>query len=406
MPPVLQLLRDIPAARRFYAVQLQSSLGTGMGYVALVLVALERFHSAWAVAVVLLADLLPLMLLGPLLGGVSDRLPRRPCAVAADIARGAAFLGIAVAGQLWLVVVLAALAGAGTGVFRPAVLAGLRQLAGERHQAAATSLYGAISTMGQTLGPLVAGAALLGGGAGPALVVNGVSFLISPAVLLTLALGRPAPRTAPAGAEEPGRARRAPGLSLLSGIAGSAALFAGMANVAEPGFIAHDLGAGGRAFSVMVGIYGAGFAAGSLAGANGGTQRRLWTMLIAGVGAIGAGYTVAALSPAFAVCLPGFALAGVGNGLLIVHQRLLIHDLVAEESRGAAFGALDMAVSWACAAALLFGAAAVGALGSREALLMAGTGTLAVCLASALWRARRVPGGLPVRASGPHVTGS
>src|SRR3954451_20834617 len=103
MPPVLTLLRDVPAARRFFAVHLQSSLGTGMGYVALVLVALERFHSSWAVAVVLLADVLPLMLLGPVLGGIADRLPRRPCAVAADVVRAAAFLGLAVAGQLWLV---------------------------------------------------------------------------------------------------------------------------------------------------------------------------------------------------------------------------------------------------------------------------------------------------------------
>src|SRR4051794_12848262 len=291
MTPVLRLLNDVPAARRFYAVQLQSSLGTGMGYVALVLVALERFHSAWAVAVVLLADLLPLMLLGPLLGGVSDRLPRRPCAVAADVARGAAFLGIAFAGQLWLVVVLAALAGAGTGVFRPAVLAGLPHLAGERHHAAATSLYGAISTGGQMLGPLLAGALLLGGGPGPALVFNGVTFLLSAAALATVDLGRPAPRAATTGGDERRSARRlAPGLAPLCGVAAATALFAGMANVAEPGFIAHDLAAGGSAFSIMVGVYGFGFAAGSLAGAGGGSQRRLWALFILGVGGIGLGY--------------------------------------------------------------------------------------------------------------------
>src|SRR3954447_1728791 len=244
MTPVLRLLRDVPAARRFYAVHLQSSLGTGMGYVALVLVALERFHSAWAVAVVLLADLLPLMLLGPVLGGLADRLPRRRCAVAADLARAAAFLGIALAGQLWLVVVLAAVAGAGTGVFRPAVLAGLPHLVGERHHAAATSLYGAISTGGQMLGPLLAGALLLGGGPGPALVFNGVTFLISAVILTTVDLGRPAARAA---ASEGGGARLllVPGLSLVCGVAAATALFAGMANVAEPGFIANDLAAGG-----------------------------------------------------------------------------------------------------------------------------------------------------------------
>src|SRR3954451_596095 len=225
MNSVLRLLNDVPAARRFYAVQLQSSLGTGMGYVALVLVALERFHSAWAVAVVLLADLLPLMLLGPVLGGVADRLPRRGCAVAADVARGVAFLGIAAAGQLWLVGVLAAPAGAGRGVFRPAVLAGLPHFAGERHHAAATSLYGAISTGGQMLGPLLAGALLLGGGPGPALVFHGVTFLISAAVLAPVALGRPAQRDA-AGEHDGGRLPLSGGLAIVCGVAGATALFA------------------------------------------------------------------------------------------------------------------------------------------------------------------------------------
>jgi MFS family permease len=388
---ILRLLSDVPAARRFFAVHLQSSLGTGMGYVALVLIALERFHSAWAVAVILLADLLPLMLLGPVLGGVADRLPRRPCAVAADLLRGAAFLGIAVAGQLWLVIVLAALAGAGTGVFRPAVLAGLPHLAGERYHAAATSLFGAITTLGQTLGPLLAAALLLGDGAGPALAVNGASFLISAAVLCTIDLGRPAPRRPDAVDRPARRGFPAPGLAVVAAIAGATALFAGMANVAEPGYIAHDLAAGGRAFSIMVGLYGMGFAVGSLTGANGGSSRRLWALLVAGVFAEGAGYTGAALAPAFIACLPGFALAGVGNGMLIVHQRLLVHELAPPESVGVAYGTVDMATSWAFAGALLVGAVVVAGAGSRMALLLAGTGTLAACFAAALWQARHAP---------------
>src|SRR4051794_15048975 len=219
MTPIFRLLRDVPHARRFFAVHLQSSLGTGMGYVALVLVALERFHSPWAVAVVLLADLLPLMLLGPVLGGLADRLPRRRCAVAADLARAAAFLGIAIAGQLWLVVVLAAVAGAGTGVFRPAVLAGLPHLVGERHHAAATSLFGTIQTLGQTLGPLLAAALLLGGGAGPALVFNGVTFLVSAAVVATIDLGRPAPGAEDDEAPQP-RLRLGGGLAIVAAVAG------------------------------------------------------------------------------------------------------------------------------------------------------------------------------------------
>src|SRR4051794_30748386 len=183
MTPALALLRARPVTRRFFLAQLQSSLGTGIGYVALVLVAYERFHSSWAVAAVLVADLLPLMALGPVLGGVADRLPRRSCAVAADLVRAAAFIGIATVHGLAPMLLLAALAGAGTGVFNPAVLAGLPHLAGERRLAAATSLFGAVSTLGKTLGPLVAAAVLLGGGVELALLVNGITFLVSAALV-------------------------------------------------------------------------------------------------------------------------------------------------------------------------------------------------------------------------------
>src|SRR3954451_19803622 len=139
MSSILELLRARPAARRFFLAQLQSSLGTGIGYVALVLVAYERFHSSWAVAAVLIADLLPLMAMGPLLGGVADRMPRRDCPVAGDRVRAAPSLGIATVDSLTATLLLAALAGAGTGVFNPAILAGLPRLAGERHAGAATS---------------------------------------------------------------------------------------------------------------------------------------------------------------------------------------------------------------------------------------------------------------------------
>src|SRR3954451_4803928 len=196
MSPIADLLRSSPYVRRFFLAYLQSALGNGMGYVALVLVALERFHSPWAVAAVLIADLVPLMAMGPLLGGAADRLPRRACAVTADLVRAVAFIGIAATDNLTATLLLAALAGAGTGVFNPAILAGLPRLAGEQPSAAATSLFSAVSTLGKTLGPLVAAAVLLGGGVELALAVNGATFLVSALLLLTVDLGRGAPAEA------------------------------------------------------------------------------------------------------------------------------------------------------------------------------------------------------------------
>jgi hypothetical protein len=64
----LSLLRLEPRARWFFAVLAQSSLGTGAAHVALMLIAYERFRSPWAISLVLLADMVPVMLLGPILG--------------------------------------------------------------------------------------------------------------------------------------------------------------------------------------------------------------------------------------------------------------------------------------------------------------------------------------------------
>ena len=62
-------------ARRFFVAHAQSSIGSGIALVGLPLLAYERFHTPWALTVDLLCELLPAVLLGPLLGALADRLP-------------------------------------------------------------------------------------------------------------------------------------------------------------------------------------------------------------------------------------------------------------------------------------------------------------------------------------------
>jgi hypothetical protein len=70
MRSVTELWRAERGSRWFFAAHLQAAVGTGAGYVALLLVAYERIGSAWAATAVLLADLVPAMLLGAVLGAV------------------------------------------------------------------------------------------------------------------------------------------------------------------------------------------------------------------------------------------------------------------------------------------------------------------------------------------------
>src|SRR4051812_6398694 len=124
MTEALVLLRTEPRARLFFAALAQSSLGTGAAYPALLVIAYERFHSAWAISLVLLADFVPAMLLGPVFGAVVDRWPRLWCGGAADVVRAVAFVGIAAVGSFEATVSLALLAGVGEGQLPPAAPAG------------------------------------------------------------------------------------------------------------------------------------------------------------------------------------------------------------------------------------------------------------------------------------------
>ena len=114
------------AARWFFAAHLQSALGTGAGYVALLLLAYEQLGSAWGATAVLIADLAPAMLLGPLLGGLIDRTSRLRCAIAADVIGALAFAGLVFAHGTLTLIALALAAGFGTPA-APATCALLRR---------------------------------------------------------------------------------------------------------------------------------------------------------------------------------------------------------------------------------------------------------------------------------------
>src|SRR2546423_11071286 len=141
MAHTLELLRTEPRARRFFAAYAQSSLGNGAGYVALVVLAYDRWHSPWAITLVLMADFIPAMLLGPLFGAIADRWSRRRIAVLSDLMRATAFVAVGVVGGVWATIAPALLPGGGAGLFTPAVLAALPGLGDERRVPAGTSLY-------------------------------------------------------------------------------------------------------------------------------------------------------------------------------------------------------------------------------------------------------------------------
>lgn len=387
-------MRRKPRVRLFMAAHAQSAIGTGAGVVGLLLLALDRLDSPWAISLVLLADFLPAMLLGPLFGAAADRWPRRWCAVASDAARAVAFIGIALVDSYAATVALALLAGAGTGLFTPAVLSGLPTLAGRRMLPAATSLYGAIDDFGHTAGPALAAAALLVASPEALMAANGATFAISAVVLTRVPLGdRPSAVTHEVGRRSSLLAEARSGLAATARmpnvrallLASSAViLFAGMFNVGELLLAQDELGATDAGFSALVAIFGLGVVGGSLAGARGGPPSVLKRRYLIGLLAVAGGFVAAGLAPGYIAALGAFALAGVGNGLALVHERLILQGTVPGRVMGRVFGVRDALGSWAFAAAFVGAGAILTLVGTRPLFLIAGGGVLVVWAVAAL----------------------
>src|SRR4051812_48702063 len=123
MGPMLELWRAEPRARHYFLALALGSLAGGAAYVAVMLVAYARRGSGWAAAAILLAEIAPAMLAGPLVGAWVDRHDHARCAVAAEAVRGAALAAMIVAPGAPALVALALVTGIASTVFRPAAFA-------------------------------------------------------------------------------------------------------------------------------------------------------------------------------------------------------------------------------------------------------------------------------------------
>jgi MFS family permease len=368
-------------ARWFFAAHLQSALGTGAAYVALLVLAYDRLGSAWGAAAVLLADLAPAMLLGPVLGRLVDRTSRLGCAVAADALGALAFFALAFVPGTVPLVALALLAGLGSALLRPATGALLPAVVAPERLGGANALFGAVRELGQLAGPACAAAMLLFSGPQAVLVLNAVTFAAS-ALLLSRLRGHVRPvAAADEDAPHEGGVLRLPGVAALIFTSGAVLFACGTTNVAELVLATEELHAGGSGFALLVSAYGIGMLTGSLLGNR---EDGLRTRYLAAIAALGLGLLGSAVAPALPFALATFAAAGAGNGLFVVTCRTLLQRAVPERAHGRAFGVLDAVDSWGFGAAMLLGGALASGLGGRATFALGGAATLFVFCAATL----------------------
>ena len=384
MDAVASLWKTERRARWFFAAHLQSGLGAGAGYIALLVLAYDRLGSAWGATAVLLADLLPAMLLGPLLGAAIDRTSKLGAAILADVLRAIAFAGLVIFDGTLAMIALALLAGLGTALFRPATYALLPRLVPTDRLPAANGLFGAVREAGTLLGPALAAGLLLLTTPAAVLGLNGATFAISALALLRLrghvrAIAPPATgEPAPAGVRTVLSDRL---VRTLIGTSATVTLAAGTMNIAELVLARRELDAGATGFALLVSAYGLGLIGGSIfAGRDAGDVRRRY---FAGLAALSSGLLATAVAPTLALAMFAFAFAGMGNGLFGVSNRTMLHRAIPERVHGRLFGLVDSCDSWGFALAVIGGGALATTLGGRATFAIAGLTLLVVWAAAA-----------------------
>src|SRR5690349_6240885 len=333
----------------------------------------------------MLADFVPGIALGATLGALADRLPRRRLMIGADLLRAGAFVGLAVIPSFGATVALALLAGVGSTMYRTTVNAALPGMVSEGERSPATALYGMNCSIGMTVGPALTALVLLFAPATVVLAANGVTFLVSAAVLRTLRVDRHAPAPAQSGAEAERASlwsstidgvhsvRRIPGVSVMLLIGGASVLAGALMNVAEPLLATGPLHAGSSGYSVLVAVYGASMAAASAATAGAGSSvDRLRRWLVIGMAVQGAGMIGSAAAPSLAFATVSFALTGAGNGLLAGPEIRLLQELAGERLLGRVFGLRDTLINSAYVVAFVSAGAVLAALGVQAIFALGG----------------------------------
>jgi MFS family permease len=201
--PILRR-RPFPGGRPFrvlIAALAVSSLGDWLYNVALLAFVYDRTHSATWVALTTAARVAPIVVLGPLGGMLADRHDRRALMIVSDAVRAvvmALLAAVAVAGlPVLLAPLLAAVATAATTVNLPCVVACTARMVSGAELTRANALRAAINQGAVVFGPALGALVLVATTPALAMLLNGVTFIVSAAALLSLGAGGvfAAPRT-------------------------------------------------------------------------------------------------------------------------------------------------------------------------------------------------------------------
>lgn len=370
-------------------------------------------NSPWLLAWAGFSRTIPILLLSAPAGAIADRLPRRRLLIGLQLLDAAVMFAMAallIAGQLryWHIVVAAVVLGIARSLDWPARRALLMDLVGGGGVENAMALESFAIQAATVLGPIVAGAALVRGGAAAAYGLLGVLYAFSLIPLFKVPTLPGVSRTRNAGLAGAARdlreglafARKDPvvrAVLLLTLIASFMVvpLVSFLPVMARDVFHLGPLGLG-----ILTSASGVGAAAASILLAG---IRRVGSPAITFVGGallMGLFLLLFALSPALPLALACLILLGAANAAYTAQQSGIVLGRAAPEMRGRLMGILFLAVGFAPLGILAIGAA-VARWGAPAGL--AAGGAVAVLLTAAVTLRAHGLAGQPASQTSPRA---
>jgi MFS family permease len=389
--------RPFPGGRPFrvlIAALAVSSLGDWLYNVALLAFVYDRTHSPTWVALTTAARVAPIVVLGPLGGTLADRHDRRVLMIVSDAVRAVAMVLLAAVTATGLPVLLApllaAVATAATTVNLPCVAACTARMVPGDELGRANALRAAINQGAVVVGPGLGALVLVATTPALAILLNGVTFIVSAVALLSLGAGAvfAAPRTSDDRHDRPSvigdivaGARALHGapaaLRLIAADTLCSAVY-GMLTVTFV-LVSRQFGAGNSGYGLLLAAYGVGGVIGAnLVGrlAEPSRWRRTLTiaLLLVATSLVALG-TALSLAQALVAALLGGGGLVVGEVLSDTALPVLLDDALV----GRAYGlALPVSIGGIAAGSLVAGPL-VAVAGTTGAFAVSATAVIAVC---------------------------
>lgn len=181
--------RDVVRSRAYFPLwlsQLISSFGDTLHYIALVVLVYRLTGHGLAVAALVAAEIVPVLVLGPIAGVIIDRFSRKAVLIGADLFRAALALSLVWPQGAWQTYLVAFGLAAGGTFFNPTVQAVIPALTAEEQRLAANSVAWSTAQLVQIVASALVGGLIAFFGTGPAFAFNAASFVASALLIATL----------------------------------------------------------------------------------------------------------------------------------------------------------------------------------------------------------------------------